>query len=415
MGGDSIISIEKVSKYYSINSTKPVSLRESFVTFIRPKEHSEQFKALDNVDIKIQKGEIVGIIGRNGAGKSTLLKVLSKITKPSEGRIEIIGRVASLLEVGTGFHPELTGRENIFLNGTILGMSRKEIKDKLDEIIEFSGVGKFIETPVKHYSSGMYVRLAFAVAAHLEPEILIIDEVLAVGDASFQKKCLGKMEDIANKGRTVIFVSHDMGAVSSLCNRGVYLKKGRVAFEGGIKETLDKYLLDSSKENKSNRFYNEKSHFAENDGTISLLEMGLVDCKLAPISSFYINEKVGVRVRYKLEKTFEKQPVPNFHINHSLGGKLFVSIANIDVALKAETGVKDLIMWVPANFFNSGHFKVGIAISSLNNSKVHIADYDGVSFEVLDDLNSEVRNGYKGKIDGYLLPKMLWEEKFEEQ
>jgi lipopolysaccharide transport system ATP-binding protein len=186
----------------------------------------EEFWALRNLDFTIEKGDVIGVIGRNGAGKSTLLKVLSRITEPSEGRVTIRGRVASLLEVGTGFHPELSGRENIFLNGAILGMTRGEIRRKFDEIVDFAEVERFLDTPVKRYSSGMYVRLAFAVAAHLEPEILIVDEVLAVGDAEFQKKCLGKMHDVANEGRTVIFVSHNMAAIRMLCQKGIFLKQG---------------------------------------------------------------------------------------------------------------------------------------------------------------------------------------------
>ncbi|MDO7840926.1 ABC transporter ATP-binding protein [Sphingomonas immobilis] len=191
-------------------------------------DHVEEFWALDHVDFEIARGDVVGIIGRNGAGKSTLLKVLSRITEPSSGRLEIRGRVASLLEVGTGFHPELTGRENIYLNGAILGMSRGEIKRKFDDIVAFAEVDRFLDTPVKRYSSGMYVRLAFSVAAHLEPEILVVDEVLAVGDAEFQKKCLGKMGEVAGQGRTVLFVSHNMGAVRQLCTRGILLAKGKV-------------------------------------------------------------------------------------------------------------------------------------------------------------------------------------------
>jgi lipopolysaccharide transport system ATP-binding protein len=193
-----------------------------------------------------RQGDRVGIIGRNGAGKSTLLKVLSRITEPSKGRITIDGRVASLLEVGTGFHPELTGRENIFLNGSILGMGRAEIAAKFDEIVAFAEVEKFLDTPVKRYSSGMYVRLAFAVAAHLEPEILIVDEVLAVGDAAFQRKCLGKMESVAGEGRTVLFVSHNMEAVQKLCNKGLLLAKGRVVADGPMQEVIDRYVNDAS-------------------------------------------------------------------------------------------------------------------------------------------------------------------------
>ena len=211
----------------------------------QPSTFNQDFWALQDINFEIKRGEAVGIIGRNGAGKSTLLKILSRITEPTKGRFEIFGRVSSLLEVGTGFHPELTGRENVYLNGTILGMKRREVKAKFDEIIAFSGVEKFIDTPVKHYSSGMQVRLAFAVAAHLEPEILIIDEVLAVGDAEFQKKCLGKMEDVTGEGRTVLFVSHDMNAISTLTKKCVVLEKGTSKFIGETHKGINFYL-DSS-------------------------------------------------------------------------------------------------------------------------------------------------------------------------
>tara|TARA_B110000902_G_C14270427_1_gene572918 strand:- start:271 stop:1467 length:1197 start_codon:yes stop_codon:yes gene_type:complete len=252
-----VIKVQNLGKKYTIGTPKKGSLRGSIINlFKRASEKGEDFWALKELNFEISKGDIVGIIGRNGAGKSTLLKVLSKITKPTEGRIEIKGRVASLLEVGTGFHPELTGRENIYLNGTILGMTRKEVTNKFDEIVEFSGVRKFIDTPVKRYSSGQYVRLAFAVAAHLDPEILIIDEVLAVGDAEFQKKCLGKMKDVAGEGRTVIFVSHDLTAVKKLCNKGVLMQEGKKIFAGEIKETISKYTRS---------FYSNKLSFDISD------------------------------------------------------------------------------------------------------------------------------------------------------
>jgi lipopolysaccharide transport system ATP-binding protein len=205
-------------------------------------DETEEFWALKNVNFEVARGEVLGIIGRNGAGKSTLLKVLSRITEPTEGRVEIRGRVASLLEVGTGFHPELSGRENIFLNGAILGMSRREIKAKFDEIVDFAEVERFLDTPVKRYSSGMYVRLAFAVAAHLEPEILVVDEVLAVGDAEFQKKCLGKMQDVASGGRTVLFVSHNMGAIESLCPRAILLSRGQMVADGNSSDVILDYF-----------------------------------------------------------------------------------------------------------------------------------------------------------------------------
>lgn len=250
MDNEIAIRVVDLSKKYKIGKQKDGSLRGSLANlFSSKKSRTEDFLALNGVSFDIQKGDVIGIIGKNGAGKSTLLKILSQITKPSKGRIEINGRVASLLEVGTGFHPELTGRENIYLNGTILGMSRKEVKSKFDEIVEFSGVEKFIDTPVKYYSSGMYVRLAFAVAAHLEPEILIIDEVLAVGDAEFQKKCLGKMQDVASHGRTVLFVSHNMQAVLSLTKKCILINSGRLQTYGPSNDVVQAYSeIDKQKE-----------------------------------------------------------------------------------------------------------------------------------------------------------------------
>jgi lipopolysaccharide transport system ATP-binding protein len=241
------IKVENLSKLYQLGATRSGSLKESLVdkwNLLTGKKASvsQDFWALQDVSFEISKGEAVGVIGRNGAGKSTLLKLLSRITEPTRGRIEMDGHVASLLEVGTGFHPELSGRENVFLNGTILGMTRRDIRARFDEIVAFSGVEKFIDTPVKFYSSGMYVRLAFAVAAHLEPEILIIDEVLAVGDAEFQKKCLGKMNEVASQGKTVLFVSHDMQAISTLTSKAIFLKNGHLAALGNTEDIIDCYL-----------------------------------------------------------------------------------------------------------------------------------------------------------------------------
>lgn len=243
-----IIEVDSLSKRYRLGVVGATTLRDDITRFWRrPQRESEQsesqeFWALREVSFTVNTGDIVGILGANGAGKSTLLKVLSRITEPTAGRVTLRGRVASLLEVGTGFHPDLSGRENIYLNGAILGMKRAEIRAKFDEIVAFAEVEKFIDTPVKRYSSGMYVRLAFAVAAHLEPEILIVDEVLAVGDAAFQKKCLGRMEDVASHGRTVLFVSHDMTSVSKLCRQGLVLQHGRVAFQGEMRAAVAQYL-----------------------------------------------------------------------------------------------------------------------------------------------------------------------------
>jgi lipopolysaccharide transport system ATP-binding protein len=243
-----ILEVRNISKEYTIDASRKryLSLGGSLVAGLQgflKKPKKEQFWALEDVNFDVYPGDSIGIIGQNGAGKSTLLKIISKITPPTKGYIKARGRIASLLEVGTGFHPELTGRENIFLNGSILGLKRKEIISRFDEIIDFSGVERFLDTPLKHYSSGMQLRLAFSVAAHLDPEILIIDEVLAVGDAAFQKKCLRKMEDVSkNNGRTVLFVSHNMGAVASLCEKGIVLKNGQAQFIGEISKAIDTYF-----------------------------------------------------------------------------------------------------------------------------------------------------------------------------
>lgn len=266
------ISVEGIGKRFQIGHQKSGDFRQSFRNIIHgrfSKYHKDYFWALKDISFEVKKGDAVGIIGRNGAGKSTLLKILSRITRPTEGRFIIEGRVSSLLEVGTGFHAELTGRENIFLNGTILGMKRAEVRAKLDEIVDFSGVEEFLDTPVKHYSSGMKVRLAFSVAAHLEPEILIIDEVLAVGDAEFQKKCLGKMEDVTGQGRTVLFVSHNMAAVSNLCNKGILIDKGKLIDYSDTNTIVNIYTysnrknLDSPLNSRTDRIGNFKLKFTD--------------------------------------------------------------------------------------------------------------------------------------------------------
>ena len=237
------IEIANLSKQFQLGAIGTQNLRHWLHQLLSKNDRArEEFWALQDISFDVASGEVIGLIGRNGAGKSTLLKIISRISEPTSGKITLNGRVSSLLEVGTGFHPELTGRENIFLNGSILGMTRKEIKSKFDEIVDFSGVEKFIDTPVKRYSSGMYVRLAFSVAAHLEPEILLVDEVLAVGDHEFQKKCLGKMGDISTSGRTIIFVSHNMGAVAELCSRAILFEQGKLITDGTVDDTIGRYI-----------------------------------------------------------------------------------------------------------------------------------------------------------------------------
>jgi len=260
------IHIEGLSKCYRIGHQREKTLGGTLLQRLSlpgRRRDEEIFWALDDVHLEVQQGEVLGIIGRNGAGKTTLLKLLSRITYPTRGSFTIRGRVASLLEVGTGFHPELSGRENIFLNGTILGMTRSEVRERFDEIVDFSGVEQFLDTPVKRYSSGMFVRLAFSIAAHLDPEVLIIDEVLAVGDAAFQRKCLGKMGEVARRGRTVLFVSHNMGAVKQLCTRAVMIEKGRIAFRGNTGDTIAAYYSGQEAEMTGyrQRYGNRRAEF----------------------------------------------------------------------------------------------------------------------------------------------------------
>jgi len=287
----------------------------------------EEFWALKNINFEVKQGERVGIIGRNGAGKSTLLKILSRITEPTTGRVSIKGRVASLLEVGTGFHQELTGRENIYLNGAILGMTRQEIKRKFDEIVNFAEVEKFLDTPMKHFSSGMYVRLAFAVAAHLEPEILIVDEVLAVGDHEFQKKCLGKMRDVATEGRTVLFVSHNMAAVQQLCHRGIVLNEGNVTFCGTISDAVQKYIgniktlsitdIEERKDRKGSQW-------------LKFTKVAVYDYEGNEIHHVISGKDVFIRLYYKSE--IEKQNasvLASFNIR-STQGYLLTNINSVD-------------------------------------------------------------------------------------
>ena len=284
---------------------------------LRTPRSVEEFWALKDVSFEVKQGEVVGIIGRNGAGKSTLLKILSRITEPTEGSVRIKGRVASLLEVGTGFHPELTGRENIYLNGAILGMSKVEIRAKFDEIVAFSEIEKFLDTPVKRYSSGMYVRLAFAVAAHLEPEILIVDEVLAVGDAQFQKKCLGKMGDVARSGRTVLFVTHTMTAVQALCNRTILLECGSVSLVGEPSPVIAEYLTKGCAQTTSRA--NLLGHLGRPNGSASLMTaVELFAGNGEMRSSFPMGETIRIRVKFAADSN-PLGPVLGVAIKDSLG------------------------------------------------------------------------------------------------
>lgn len=259
--------------------------------------------ALRDINFEINQGEVVGIIGKNGAGKSTLLKILSRVTEPTQGRLKYKGRLASLLEVGTGFHPDLSGRDNVFLNGAILGMKKQEIARKFDEIVEFSGVAKYIDTPVKRYSSGMYVRLAFAVAAHLDPDILVIDEVLAVGDIEFQEKCLGKMKDVAGQGRTVLFVSHNMASMKALCKRGIVMQKGNITFDGSMSDGISNYLAGLN--TGSNNGIIEATHRTINTGKVYFRQVTLENLEFLNGNSIYFNHNISLNCQVEFLEDFE--------------------------------------------------------------------------------------------------------------
>lgn len=388
-----IISHESNERYKALRdviSSKAKGLLRNSGT----KTTKEEFYALRDVSFDIKQGDRVGIIGRNGAGKSTLLKILSRITDPSEGRISIRGRVASLLEVGTGFHPELSGRENIFLNGAILGMSRNEIRRKFDEIVDFAEIEKFLDTPVKRYSSGMYVRLAFAVAAHLEPEILVVDEVLAVGDLKFQQKCLGKMEDVSkNQGRTVLFVSHNMGIISNICNIGFVFQNGSLIYSGRTSDAINLYL-DNSKEfqvyeakDKTKPVSFKTVYFSVDGGARN---------------EFAHNEPVNIRL--------EVQNVNPRHLDIGIAvldrfkSKVFTVIRNLD--LEGHTG-KSLVVEceIPSSFLAPGSYSLDVALFS---SKVTSYEYltDILPFKVID--NGTELAAFEGADYGSVLCNPKW-------
>jgi len=338
------IKVESLTKEFQIGQERSGDFRESFgntlKTMLGNRGNKETFTALNNISFEVEKGQALGIIGRNGAGKSTLLKILSRISEPTRGRIEINGRVSSLLEVGTGFHPELTGRENVYLNGTILGMKRREVKSKFDKIIDFSGVEKFVDTPIKHYSSGMKVRLAFSVAAHLDPEILLIDEVLAVGDAEFQKKCLGKMENITGRGRTVLFVSHNMNAINHLCTHCIYLKEGKLDLFGETNSVISVYLksnniyqaslneFELNKNLKIEKFMLDKSEYYPFESINVDFELSFSQENLIRgISLLYYNDK-GQRIAISDLRDLGKIPInPVKKINFKFGVDDFAALS----------------------------------------------------------------------------------------
>jgi lipopolysaccharide transport system ATP-binding protein len=327
------------------------------------KGESEYVWSLKDISFEIEQGDAVGIIGRNGAGKSTLLKILSRVTGPTTGSLKVKGRIASLLEVGTGFHPELSGRDNIFLNGAILGMRKHEIQKKFDEIVDFSGVERYIDTPVKRYSSGMYVRLAFAVAAHLESEILIVDEVLAVGDAEFQKKCLGKMNDVSKgEGRTILFVSHNLDAVKKLCDKGILLQNGNLIHKGNITSTLHNYLKNYTNDNSTSKLIFEINELKE----AQILKVELKDDLDAPVIDYVSNQDIFVQITI-LNKYKNENARLNFSILDKYENVIFITRRNLDFQ-----DIKTWIVKVPKNTLIANYYIIGLA---LDIPKIKLLDF----------------------------------------
>jgi len=365
----------------------------------------DRFCALRDINLEVKQGEVLGIIGKNGAGKSTLLKILSRVTAPTRGNIKVKGRIASLLEVGTGFHPELTGRENIFINGAILGMSKYEVKKKLDEIIEFSGVSEFIDTPVKRYSSGMYVRLAFAVAAHLEPEILVVDEVLAVGDAEFQKKCLGKMGDVASQGRTVLFVSHNMSAITRLCGRAILIDQGQLVANGDAREITNLYLAGASGMGGGGAW--KQGAGLECGEGFKLVEVRLLKADRSPVSVLEVSEPLKVEVHYRVEK-----PGMCFRVVllfFTEGSNVFSTMEPTE-SKREQQGLYVSSTRVPQHFFAETDYTVTVSIFTTRGSKQRYALVkDAVRFQVYDAMRgNSARGDYAQNFSGLVRPKLDW-------
>jgi lipopolysaccharide transport system ATP-binding protein len=370
----------------------------------------EEFWALKDVSFDIKQGDRVGIIGRNGAGKSTLLKILSRITEPTTGSIKIKGRVASLLEVGTGFHPELTGRENIFLNGAILGMGKEEIKRKFDEIVAFAEVEKFLDTPVKRYSSGMYVRLAFAVAAHLEPEILIVDEVLAVGDAQFQKKCLGKMEDVSeNLQKTIIFVSHNMSAIQRLCSKVILLKRGELVLFEKTENTI-RYYMENEIRIASIKEWSREDRKGSSNRYVHLIKARIVDETLNTVNKIFITQEVGIEIIYEVTQD-------NYEFTHGLNlyNELGIHILSSHDTIKAKDkkafskGLYKAIAWIPKNFLAEGVITVNVALMRYSPFEVIVHEHEALAFNVVDVFDGSAARGiYDGHFPGTVRPILKW-------
>jgi lipopolysaccharide transport system ATP-binding protein len=411
------IEAQELSKRYRIGQMQAAygTLRDSMArTAARlagreASQAQQEIWALRDVSFSVREGEVLGVIGRNGAGKSTLLKLLTRITTPTSGHAVIRGRVGSLLEVGTGFNPELTGRENVFLNGAILGMKRREIQRKFYDIVEFSGIEGFIDTPVKRYSSGMYVRLAFSVAAHLEPEILLVDEVLAVGDAEFQQRCLGRMEDFSGTGRTVLFVSHNMQTINQLCDRVIWLDGGTIADDGDPSEVVTHYLHSSY--TSSSRISWPDDDSAPGDDLARLLSVRAVDESGDTIETIDVRDAVGIEIRFRVLRS--GPPVFSKIRVHDRRGD--IAFNALDIAPHSQDpstpGVYSATAWIPPNLLNEGTTSVDVAVCTLHAPKLfqRAARYEAVSFTVFDPGDGDSARGlFTGQIGGVIRPLLEW-------
>ncbi len=417
---DIAVSVRGLSKSYTIahNAEKHTRLTEAIMHRLKhpiQRQEKETFWALKDVEFNIKKGNVVGIIGRNGAGKSTLLKILSRITEPTTGSIALYGRVGSLLEVGTGFHPELTGRENIFLNGAILGMSKSEIARHFDAIVNFAEIENFLDTPVKRYSSGMYVRLAFAVAAHLNPEILVVDEVLAVGDAQFQKKCLGKMEEVGASGRTVLFVSHSMPMVLRLCSQAILLESGRFSLQGSPHEVAAHYI--SAGGTRSEAVYTSQSKLP-GDEVACLQSVRVYDSSGQVGDTFDVRQSVFVEVIYKNLQS-ELRPTVVLRFTNETGVCLFLTTDYNNLVwwnTPRRPGSVKSICCIPGNFLAEGQVFVQVEIGTHNPTRIHVKVQDAISFQVVDHSNGDgVRGEYVGEWPGVVRPMLKWQVSLQDE
>ncbi len=404
-----VISAENLSKRYVLGSRQPYSFREMLSgMFERGDSAKRELWALRDVSFSVSEGERLGLIGHNGAGKSTLLKILSRITKPTSGTASITGRVGSLLEVGTGFHSELSGRENIYLNGAILGMQRTEIERKFDEIVAFSEIEAFLDTPVKHYSTGMHMRLAFSVAAHLDPEVLIVDEVLAVGDVGFQRKCLRKMREVGESGRTVIFVSHDMQSITRLCDRVIWLKDGEVKSDGEAKHVVSEYLHEQS-QTGAEKIWDDAETAPGND-LVQLRSVRVRQPDGSISSSMDIRREVKIEIRYEVLRP-GRIIVPSVKLNNEQGACIFVSHDWNDGwrHTEREPGMYETTVTVPGNLLSEGTVFVTVTAATYQPHDIHFDQRDAVTFNVIDSPDGDAARGdFAGPMQGVVRPVLEW-------